>query len=589
MPIVVVGHVDHGKSTVVGRLLADTGSLPDGKLEQVRELCRRTSKPFEYAFLLDALRDERDQGITIDAARVFFKSAQRHYVVLDAPGHVEFLRNMVTGASRAEAALLVVDAREGVRENSRRHATLLSMLGVDHVAVLVNKLDLLDWSEAAFDAIATEMREFLARLGTTADAVVPISGLHGANLASRSPETPWYTGPTVLEVLDAFPQRAPAAEASFRMPVQDVYRFTRFGDDRRIVAGSIDSGTLAVGDDVVFHPSGKRSTVASIERFHAPTSTRATAGEAAGFTLDPQIYTMRGELAARADEPAPLVSTRLRASVFWLGRAPFAPGRDYHLRLGTARVPMRVEHVERVLDASTLDAVTRTEVVRNDVADVVLKLDRALAFDRHADLAATGRFVIVDDHEIRGGGIVREALADGDEAARDRVRLRNLKWEHSRIAPEARAARAGQRPTLVFVTGEPDIDRKGVAKQLEARLFADGRAAYYLGMANMLYGVDADLDRTLAQRHEHFRRLGEIAHLMLDAGLIFVVSAADLGPDDLDVVRMSVPAEQIRTVWVGPAHAARVDCDVVVADSEPDAACEAIVRQLAAHGVVPRA
>jgi bifunctional enzyme CysN/CysC len=289
MPIVVVGHVDHGKSTVVGRLLADTGSLPDGKLEQVRELCRRTSKPFEYAFLLDALRDERDQGITIDAARVFFKSAARHYVVLDAPGHVEFLRNMVTGASRADAALLVVDAREGVRENSRRHATLLSMLGVDHVAVLVNKLDLLDWSESAFHAIAGEMREFLGRLGTTADAVVPISGLHGANLASRAAETPWYTGPTVLEVLDAFPERAPDAAAPFRMPVQDVYRFTRFGDDRRIVAGSIDSGRLAVGDEVVFHPSGKRSTVASIERFHAPAATIATAGDATGFTLDPQI------------------------------------------------------------------------------------------------------------------------------------------------------------------------------------------------------------------------------------------------------------------------------------------------------------
>jgi bifunctional enzyme CysN/CysC len=324
---------------------------------------------------------------------------------------------------------------------------------------------------------------------------------------------------------------------------------------------------------------------------------------------------MRGELAARSGEPAPLVSTRLRASIFWLGRTPLAPGRDYHLRLGTARVPMRVESVERVLDASTLDerklastldermlastldermlastleAVTRTEVLRNDVADVVLKLDRALAFDRHADLAATGRFVIVDDHEIRGGGIVREALVDGDEAARDRVRLRNLKWEHSRIAPDVRAARAGQRPTLIFVTGEPEIDRKGVAKHLEARLFADGRAAYYLGMANMLYGVDADLDRTLAQRHEHFRRLGEIAHLMLDAGLIFVVSAADLGPDDLEIVKMSVSAEQIRTVWVGPARAARVDCDVVVPDTDAEAACDAIVRQLAAHGVVPR-
>ena len=588
MPIVVVGHVDHGKSTVVGRLLADTGSLPDGKLEQVRELCRRTSKPFEYAFLLDALRDERDQGITIDAARVFFRSARRHYVVLDAPGHVEFLRNMVTGAARADAALLVVDAREGVRENSRRHATLLSMLGVAHVAVLVNKLDLLGWSQVAFDAIAGEMRAFLGRLGTTVDAVIPVSGLHGVNLTALSPDTPWYHGPTVLEVLDGFPARTPDAAAPFRLPVQDVYRFTRFGDDRRIVAGSIDSGTVAVGDTLVFHPSGKRSRVATVERFSAPAISMATAGEATGLTLDEQIYTRRGELATKAGEPAPLVSTRLRASVFWLGRAALAPGRDYHLRLGTARVPMRVEHVERVLDASTLEAAPRGEVARHEVADVVLKLARPLAFDRHAELSATGRFVIVDDFEIRGGGIVRDALPDGDEAARDRVRLRNMKWEHSRIAPDARAARAGQRPTLVLVTGEPDADRKGVAKHLEARLFGEGRAVYYLGMANMLYGVDADLDRTLAQRHEHFRRLGEIAWLMLDAGLVFIVSAADLGPDDLDVVRISVPAEQIRTVWIGPSAAARIECDLVVADTDPAGASEAIVRRLAAEGVVPR-
>ena len=213
---------------------------------------------------------------------------------------------------------------------------------------------------------------------------------------------------------------------------------------------------------------------------------------------------------------------------------------------------------------------------------------RKTIFFSAAALSATGRFVVVDDFEIRGGGIVREALPDGDEAARDRVRLRNMKWEHSRIAPDARAARAGQRPTLVVVTGEPDADRKGVAKHLEARLFAEGRAVYYLGMANMLYGVDADLDRTLAQRHEHFRRLGEIAWLMLDAGLVFIVSAADLGPDDLDVVRISVPAEQIRTVWIGPSAAARIECDLVVADTDPAGASEAIVRRLGAEGVVPR-
>lgn len=587
MPIAVVGHVDHGKSTVVGRLLADTGSLPDGKLDQVRELCRRTSKPFEYAFLLDALRDERDQGITIDTARVFFKSATRHYVVLDAPGHVEFLRNMITGAARADAALLVVDAREGVRENSRRHATMLSMLGVSHVIVLVNKLDLVGWSQAGFDAVAAEMRSFLTRLGVSPAAVIPVSGLHGVNLTTRSAETPWYDGPSVLEALEHVPPRLPLAEAPFRMPVQDVYRFTRFGDDRRIVAGSIESGRLAVGDAIVFHPSGKRSRVATIERFHAAAATEASAGEATGLTLDEQIYTTRGELAVRAGEPAPHVSTRVEATIFWLGRTPLASGREYHLRLGTARVPMRVERIDRVLDASTLESSPAAEVGRNDVADCVLKLDRALAFDHHADLPQTGRFVIVDEHEIRGGGIVRQALPDGEEAARDVVRLRNRKWEHSLIAPDVRASRAGQRPTVVVVTGDREMDRKGLAKQLEARLFAAGRAVYFVGMANMLYGVDADIDRSLAHRHEHFRRLGEIAHLMLDAGLILIVSAADLGPDDLDIVRVSVPPEQIVTVWFGPAIQARIGCDLAIADQDLELACTAVEALLATRGVVP--
>ncbi len=589
MPIVIVGHVDHGKSTVLGRLLADTGSLPDGKLDQVRELCRRTSKPFEYAFLLDALRDERDQGITIDAARVFFKSASRHYVVLDAPGHVEFLRNMVTGAARADAALLVVDAREGVRENSRRHATMLALLGVSHVAVLVNKMDLVDWSEAVFAAVAGEMRAFLGRLDVVPEAIVPVSGLEGVNLVARGPEAPWYTGPAVLEVLDGFQPAVPAADAPFRLPVQDVYRFTRFGDDRRIVAGSIESGTIAVGDAVVFYPSGKRSRVASIERFPAAPRTSASAGMATGLTLDEQIYTTRGELAAKAGEPAPHVSTRLRASVFWLGREPLMPGRDYHLRLGTARVPMRIEHVEQVIDASTLDSGPGVAVARNGVADCVLKLERAVAFDLHAERPDTGRFVIVDDYEIRGGGIVREALADGEEAARDMVLLRNRKWEHSLVAPDLRAARFGQRPSVVIVTGPRELDRKGLAKHLEARLFDFGRAVYFLGMANMLYGVDADIDRTLANRHEHFRRLGEIAHLMLDAGLVLIVSAAELRSDDLDIVRVSVAGDRITTVWFGPAEAAEIATDLVIPEGAGlDEACAALSELLAMRGVLPR-
>ena len=309
--LVISGHVDHGKSTLVGRLLADTGSLPDGKLEQVRALCERTSRPFEYAFLLDALKDERAQGITIDAARVFYKTATRHYIIIDAPGHIEFLKNMITGAARAEAALLVIDAHEGIQENSRRHATMLSMLGIRQLAVVVNKMDLAGFRRETFDGVVADFAAFLGQLGMSAMAWIPVSARCGANIAARAGETPWYTGPTVLEALERFQPAAPAQDRPFRLPVQDVYKFTNFGDDRRIVAGTVESGHAAAGDELIFYPSGKRARIQSVEAFSSSPQTAVAAGNAVGITLSPQIYTSRGELAARTDEPAPYV-TRIR-------------------------------------------------------------------------------------------------------------------------------------------------------------------------------------------------------------------------------------------------------------------------------------
>ena len=277
MNIVIAGHVDHGKSTIIGRMLADTKSLPEGKLAQVKENCRLNSKPFEYAFLLDALKDEQSQGITIDAARVFFQTKKRHYIIIDAPGHIEFLKNMITGASRAEAALLVIDAAEGVRENSRRHGYMLSMLGIKQVTVLVNKMDLVDYKQQVFDDIVSEYSDFLRKIDVKPDLFIPVSGREGDNVAGLSERTPWYTGSTVLDSLDVFEKEKAPVEKDFRMPVQDVYKFTGQGDDRRIIAGTVDSGTLHTGDEVVFYPSGKRSRVKTIEGFNLPEQTKAEA------------------------------------------------------------------------------------------------------------------------------------------------------------------------------------------------------------------------------------------------------------------------------------------------------------------------
>jgi bifunctional enzyme CysN/CysC len=580
MNIVIVGHVDHGKSTVIGRLLADTHSLPEGKLEQVRRQCELNSRPFEYAFLLDALKDEQAQGITIDAARVFFKSSLRHYLILDAPGHIEFLKNMITGAARAEAALLVIDAAEGVQENSRRHGYMMSLLGIRQLAVVVNKMDLVGWDRGVYDRIVREYGAFLDQVGLKPSAFIPVSARGGDNIATRSDELPWYDGPTVLNALDEFRSEPMPVDRPFRMPVQDVYKFTKQGDDRRIVSGTIDSGSMSVGDTVIFYPSGKKSRVKTVEAFNRPTQTRAEAGWAVGFTLQEQIYITRGELATVEGQPRPQVTTRLRVSLFWLGKDPMVKRKEYLLKLGSARVTCRVEEILRVMDASTLGTTEqRNAIQRHDVAECVLRLDRAIACDLAEDVAATSRFVIVDDYEIRGGGIVREAMTDRQASVRDRVLLRNYKWEPSIIQPEHRAEKYNQKASLILVTGEHEHDRKGVAKALEEKLFQDGKVVYFLGIGNVLYGVDADIERKQENRLEHMRRLAEVANLMLDAGIILVVAAAELRQDDLEVIKTAVQPDWIETVWAGDTITTDLSVDLHL----PGGAIPEAVDRLKAH------
>ena len=513
MGIVIVGHVDHGKSTIIGRLLADTGTLPEGKLEQIKDLCARTAKPFEYAFLLDALKDERAQGITIDAARVFFRTPKRRYLILDAPGHVEFLKNMVTGAARAEAALLVLDAGEGIQENTRRHAYLLSLLGVRQIAVVVNKMDLVGGRQDAFDAFARDLTAFLSTIGLEPAAIIPVIGRDGDNLATRSTTMSWYTGPTVLETLDGFRSAGEAVDGPFRMSVQSVYKFTNDGDDRRIVAGTIDSGRLRVGDEVVFHPSGKRTRVKSLEAFNRVAPTVVGAGESAGFTLAQQIYVTRGELATLAHEPQPVAATRIRASVFWLGVRPLEVGRQYTLKLGTARVSAHLESIERVLDASTLDSVTgRTAVLRNEVADCVLKLRHPIAFDHAADLAATSRFVLVDNFNISGGGVVRESLSASDVQA-NRARS---------------AAAATLRPGVLWLTGELGSGKTVVARWLLGAAERAGTRVELLDDDTI--GELFPAGGTRAQQELRVRRLAWLASRLEAYGAVVIVAVAS--PDE---------------------------------------------------------
>ena len=554
MNIVIAGHVDHGKSTVIGRLLADTGTLPQGKLEQIREMCRRNSKPFEYAFLLDALKDERSQGITIDAARVFFKTKKRHYLILDAPGHIEFLKNMVTGASHAEAAVLVIDAEEGVQENSRRHGYMLSLLGIGQLVVLINKMDLVDYKEEIYNAVRADYSAFLEKIGLDG-AFIPVSGMAGDNIAAPSERMPWYRGQTVLEALDEF-RKAPRPVAKpFRMPVQGVYKFTHRGDKRRIIAGTVESGQLKVGDDVIFYPSGKHSRVKRLEVFNAPSPQSFEAGSAAAFTLDTQIYVTRGQIAAIADQTSPQISTRLQVSLFWMAKQPLIKGKEYILKLGTARQPVVVEDILHVMDAAEMQPQSSPDRVEyHNVADCILRADRAIAFDPTDVMESTSRFVIVDDYEIRGGGIVRQALPDDQEDMREYVRTRNLKWAVSTISHEQRQQRYRQRPTLLLVTGRPDTGKKTLARAVEQWLFDAGQTVFFMGIANVLYGVDADIKKPgpdESHRPEHLRRLGEVANLLLDSGQIVIVTAIGLGREDLRMIANPIDNGLIETIWLG--------------------------------------
>jgi bifunctional enzyme CysN/CysC len=592
MSIVFVGHVDHGKSTVVGRLLADTGSLPTGKLEQIRAYCERNSLPFEYAFLIDALKDERRQNITIDAARVFFQSAKRRYIIIDAPGHIEFVKNMVTGAARAEAALLVIDAHEGVQENSRRHGNLLSMLGIRQVVVLINKMDLVAYDQARFEAIRQEYGDFLAKVGLRPAGFIPVSAREGDNISQASTHMPWYQGPTILQALDAFEKSEASADGPFRMPVQDVYRFTLFGDQRRIVAGTLTSGSARPGDEMVFYPSGKRSSIQAIEVFNAPPQASIRTPHHAGFTLTQQIYINRGELMARADEAPPQTAKRLRVSLFWLGKEPLVMKKSYVIKIGTARTRFQVEQVVRVVNAASLDDDNaKTQVERYEMAECILALDHVIAFDCADMLPDTSRFVVVDGYEIRGGGIVVEGLPDAESRVREQVLQRNTRWIPSDVSEEARSERYNQRPSLVIITGQPGVGRKRLARALEAHLFQIGKFVYYLGMGNVIYGVDADIrgHSDSDDRREHIRRLAEVANILLDAGMVLIVTAVELTQNDLKLFQAVVEPGRIETIWIGENRTTDIICDLWLEDLATVEQSVARVKQmLQEHGIFYR-
>ena len=536
--IVIVGHVDHGKSTLIGRLFHDTGSLPDGKTEAIRAMCERRGMPFEWAFLMDALKAERDQGVTIDVSHIHFKTAKRDFVLIDAPGHREFLKNMVTGAAQADAAVLVVDAEEGVQEQTRRHAYLLHLLGIRQVIVAVNKMDIVGFSEARFQQVASEVKDYLADLGIDLQhtLLVPVSSRDGDNIVNLSKRMPWYEGVTLAASLDDFQPPVPSLQLPLRFPIQDVYKF----DQRRIFAGRIESGHLNKGDTLLFSPSNKTARVSSIEAWSAKEPVMAVrAGESIGVTLDEQLFVERGEMASLVSNP-PMLTNVFRGRLFWLGHKPLVVGNRYKLKLCTAEFQVEVEKIERVIDVKDLGTTETDRVERNAVAEVVLRSRGLMCLDPFDINMVTGRFVLVEDFDIVGGGLIS---MDGyaDQRPGQTIRSTNIFRVEHRVPVEDRWHANGHKGGILWMTGLSGAGKSTLGFFLEQHLFRKGYQVYVLDGDNIRHGLCADLGFSPEDRVENIRRVGNAAALFARAGFLVITAFISPYRSDRDRIRAVAP------------------------------------------------
>lgn len=535
--LVFVGHVDHGKSTLVGRLLHDVGALPDGKLENIEAMCRNRGMPFEWAFVLDALKAERDQGITIDISQVWFTDKGVPFQIIDAPGHHEFIKNMVTGAAQADAAVLLVDAEEGVREQTRRHAYLLHLLGLQQVVLAVTKMDLVDHAEDRFKEVTKQAKAYLDSIGLDTDTIhaVPVTARDGGNVTSPAETMPWYTGPALLSRLHDLSALSTPDDKPLRMPIQDVYKF----DHRRILAGRIEAGRLSVGDELLFSPGGRRARIASMETWHVPethpSGKTAGPGDSVGLTLDQQLFIERGMIATAPDQP-PTVSNAFRGRLFWLGRTPLEVGKQYKLKLATAEYLVRAETIERLINVDDLSSHAADSVGRNQVAEAVFRARGQMALDPFTSCPPTGRFVLIDDHRIVAGGLVDlEGFADQSQGRT--VRSTHVTRVEHRVPLNDRWKANGHKSGILWFTGLPGSGKSTLAVALEEALFQRGFQTYVLDGDNVRQALSADLGFSPDDRRENIRRVGELAGVFANAGLISISAFISPYRGDRDRVR----------------------------------------------------
>ena len=512
--LLTCGSVDDGKSTLIGRLLADAGVVPDDLLGQLALDSRRygtCGDALDYALLLDGLQDEREQGITIDVAWRYFATPRRSFIVADCPGHEQYTRNMATGASACELAVVLVDAGAGLKTQTRRHTYIAALLGIRHVVLAVNKMDRVDYAEQGFRAIEAEYRALAARLGVAQVTCIPVAAVHGDMLVQRGVRMPWYRGPTLLEYLETVVVDDPAATSAFRLPVQWV---NRPDAGFRGYAGSVAAGTAAVGDTLVVLPSGRRTTLLRVLGADGE-SGRAGNGEAVTLVLADDLDIARGDVLAAAGDP-PALADQFAAHLLWLGDAPLLPGRPYELRIGTRSTIAQVSEIRHRVDVNTQEHLAARRLELNAIGEVQLSLDQAIAFEPYAVNRILGGFILVDriSHATVAAGMLDFALR----------RAANIHWQHLDVGKTVRAALKGQHPRCLWFTGLSGAGKSTIANAVERRLLALGHHTYLLDGDNIRHGLNRDLGFTDEDRVENIRRVAEVARLMVDAGLIVLVS-----------------------------------------------------------------
>ena len=546
---ITCGSVDDGKSTLIGRLLHESKMIFEDQLAALVADSRKVGTrggEIDYALLLDGLNAEREQGSTIDVAYRFFSTDRRKFIVADTPGHEQYTRNMVTGASTADLAIILIDARKGVLPQTRRHSYLVSLLGIRHIVLAINKMDLVDYSPEVYARIEAAYREFGRQIHLDDITCIPISAVHGDNIVTPYGNTPWYRGPSLMEHLETVPVDDDLASRPFRLPVQWVNRPSA---DFRGFAGTIVSGTVKPGDRVRVLPSGRESRVARIVTADGDLEA-ALANQSITVTLADEIDVSRGDVIAAASEPVE-VADQFEATLVWMGDSPMLPGRDYLMKIGTRTVTATIAPLKHKVSIDTMEHVAATKLDLNEIGVCQLELDQAIAFEPYERNRDLGGFILIDriSNNTVGAGMLRFALR----------RSQNVHWQAVDIDKAARAAVKGQKPCVLWFTGISASGKSTIANLVEKKLHAMGRHTYLLDGDNVRHGLNKDLGFTEAARVENIRRIAEVARLMADAGLVVLTAFISPFRSERRMARALLPPGEFLEIFV--------DAPLVVAEA----------------------